>query len=66
MGTTRRDREPVEVEEYGCVRCQKYHVKGIDPEYADHLMCQSKHGPYTRRATPAEVVALEMEKKDEK
>lgn len=46
------------VTEYGCVCCQRWHREGIDPEYADHLMCQSKHGPRERVATPAEVLAL--------
>ena len=51
------------VEEYGCVRCQRlrlphWHRKGIDPEYADHVMWQSKHGPRCRVATPGEVLRL--------
>jgi hypothetical protein len=30
--------------EYGCVRCQKYHRED-EAIYAEHIMCQSKHGP---------------------
>ncbi len=33
---------------YGCCRCQKEHRRGIDPEYADHLIHQSKRGTYER------------------
>jgi hypothetical protein len=40
--------EPVRA--YGCVRCQKEHREGLDPEYEPHLMFQSKHGWYLRRA----------------
>ena len=33
--------------EYGCVKCQTYHVEG-DPLYEAHLYFQSKHGTWTR------------------
>jgi hypothetical protein len=39
---------PTPITEYGCVRCQKYHRKGLDAEYEDHLYYQSKHGTSTR------------------
>jgi hypothetical protein len=29
---------------YGCVRCQRWHIKDQDPLYAAHLYHQSKHG----------------------
>lgn len=29
---------------YGCVKCQREHRKGIDSEYDDHILYQSKHG----------------------
>ena len=31
-------------QEYGCVRCQKYHGESDGPIYAEHIMHQSKHG----------------------
>lgn len=34
---------------YGCVLCQKYHRKGFDPEFEEHIYHQSKHG-VSRRA----------------
>jgi hypothetical protein len=46
------------VREYGCVRCQKWHRRGIDPEYEPHLYYQSKHGWHERVATPNEVLAM--------
>lgn len=39
---------PTPITEYGCVKCQKYHRLGIDPEYEAHLMHQSKHGTAQR------------------
>jgi hypothetical protein len=48
----------VTVEEYGCVQCQIWHRRGIDPEYEPHLMRQSKHGPRRRPARLAERFAL--------
>ena len=55
---TRTHAGQVLVTEYGCCRCQRTHRKGIDPEYGPHLIAQSKHGYYTRVATPDEVLAL--------
>ena len=54
---------PILVTTYGCVLCQKWHVKGIDTEYDAHLHRQGKHqGPRERPATPAEIFRLEMER----
>lgn len=44
------------VREYGCVRCQTTHRRGIDAEYEPHLWSQSKHGWSERPATPGEVL----------
>lgn len=35
---------PTPITEYGCTLCQRHHRRGIDAEYDDHLMFQSKHG----------------------
>lgn len=51
--------------EYGCVLCQKWHRKGIDPEYQPHLMRQSKHGPRSRVATAAETFLLELRRAED-
>lgn len=49
------------VREYGCVLCQQYHVRELEPElYEAHLWHQSKHGWRDRPATVAEIFALEM------
>ena len=44
------------IREYGCTRCQVYHIQGLDPLYDDHLMWQSKHGWSERFPTPNEVL----------
>lgn len=44
------------ITEYGCALCQTYHRKGLDAEYEDHIMLQSKDGLQERAATPNEVL----------
>ena len=44
---------PTPITEYGCVLCQKYHRKGLDPEYEAHLYHQSKHGVSERKPNGA-------------
>jgi hypothetical protein len=41
---------PTPITEYGCVKCQKYHRLGLDPEFDEHLYHQAKHG--TRKRAP--------------
>jgi hypothetical protein len=49
------------VREFGCTRCQAFHVREIDPElYEQHLYFQSKHGWRERPATLGEQFAIEM------
>lgn len=43
------------VHAYGCTRCQREHVEGLDPLYEPHIMSQSKHGTYDRPAWIGEV-----------
>lgn len=51
------------VREYGCTRCQVYHVREVNPElYEAHLYWQSKHGWQERPATVSEIFAMEMRK----
>lgn len=51
------------VREYGCVLCQRYHVREIEPELYDaHLYHQSKHGWRERPATIGERFAIEMKR----
>lgn len=53
------------VREYGCVDCQTYHVREIEPElFGAHLHRQSKHGLRERPATVAEQFAMEMRREE--
>jgi hypothetical protein len=52
---------PTQITEYGCCHCQKWHRKGLDHEYDEHIYFQGKHqGPRERVAKPGEIFALEM------
>lgn len=44
------------IREYGCVKCQKYHRRGIDDLYEPHLFFQSKHGWSERKPSANEVL----------
>lgn len=53
---------PTPITEYGCCACQKYHRRGMDPEYEAHLYRQDKHGVRTRAPIgPAETFVAEMQ-----
>lgn len=40
---------------FGCCRCQREHADGLDPLFHPHLYFQSRHGPYERPPTLAEM-----------